>query len=87
MKYLIIRDGENIKHVEPIGHDFTAEDVVVVDEMPEYVHQPGKAAKLVYTEAEGVHYKYEDIPAKDDTEMTETEMKAAAYDILMGVSE
>lgn len=68
MKYLIIRDGENIKHVERIGHDFTAEDVVVVDEdkMPVYFHQDGKAAKLKYSDAEGVHYEYADIPVSDE---------------------
>lgn len=64
MKYFIIRDGENIKHVEPIGHDFTAEDVLVVDkeDMPVYVHQEGKTATLKYSEAEGVHYEYTDMP-------------------------
>ena len=66
MKYLIIRDGENIKHVEAIGHDFTAADVVVVDKMPEYIHQEGKAAKLAYSESEGVHYEYTDIPVSDE---------------------
>ena len=66
MKYLIIRDGETIKHVERIGHDFTADDVLVVDEMPVYVHQQGKTAKLKYSEAEGVHYEYTDIPVSDE---------------------
>lgn len=66
MKYLIIHDGENIKHVERIGHDFTAEDVLVVDEMPEYTHQEGKSAKLKYSEAEGLHYEYTDIPLTEE---------------------
>lgn len=84
MKYLIIRDGENIKHIEPIGHDFTAEDVVVVDEteMPVYVHQDGKSASLKYTEADGMHYEYTDIPVNTG-EISDEE----AIDIITGVIE
>ena len=66
MKYFIIRDGENIKHIEPIGHNFTVDDVIVLDEMPEYIHQVGKTAKLKYSELEGVHYEYTDIPVSDE---------------------
>lgn len=66
MKYFIIRDGENIKHIEPIGHNFTVDDVIVLDEMPEYIHQAGKTAKLKYSELEGVHYEYTDIPADNN---------------------
>lgn len=79
MKYFIIRDGKNIKHVEPIGHNFTAEDVLVLDEMPEYIPQKGKTAKLVYSEAEGVHYEYTDIPANTD-EISDEE----ALNIILG---
>ena len=79
MKYLIIRDGENVKHIERIEHDFTAADVVVVDEMPVYVHHDGKAAKLKYSEAEGVHYEYTDIPVNTD-EISDEE----ALNIILG---
>lgn len=84
MKYLIIRDGENIKHIESIGHDFTAEDVLVVnsEDMPVYEHQEGKNATLKYSEAEGVHYEYTDIPINTG-EISDEE----AIDIITGVIE
>lgn len=66
MKYLVIHDGETIKHAQPIGHDFTAPDVLVLDEMPKFLHQDGKIATLKYNEADGVHYEYADAPANDE---------------------
>lgn len=66
MKYFVIHDGETIKHAQPIGHDFTAADVLVLDEMPTFLHQDGKIATLKYNEADGVHYEYTDAPANDE---------------------
>ena len=79
MKYLIIRDGETIKHIEPIGHDFSVGDVLVLDAMPEYLPQDGKVATLKYSDADGVHYEYSDAP--EEAKTTE-EIYAEALNIL-----
>ena len=68
MKYFIIRNGENVKHIERVRHNFTIEDVLVIDEneMPVYTHQKGKAATLKYNETDGLHYEYIDIPPRNE---------------------
>ena len=79
MKYIIIRDGETIKHIEPIGHDFSVGDVLVLDAMPEFFPQEGKVATLKYSDADGVHYEYSDAP--EHTKTTE-EIYAEALNML-----
>ena len=38
-KYIVIHNGAEIRHIEQIDHDFTAQDVLVIDEIPK-AHPP-----------------------------------------------
>lgn len=71
MKYLVIRDGENVKHIAPIDIDFDIKDAAVADKMPVFRPQIGKVAKLKYTEAEGLHYEYTEAPVSSNVSGSE----------------
>jgi hypothetical protein len=63
--------------------ELEAEGGVFVDSVPEPENQPGKAAVLKYSEADGLYYEYVDRPLAQDEEIELLKKQNASLMLMM----
>ena len=80
MKYIIIHEDEKVVDHVTVAFDIAAENLVVVDRLPEFIPREGFNGVLCYSKTDGLYWRYEEAPVRDEPEYTITDEEIeAAY--------
>lgn len=68
MKYIIIHENEKVTDFRLTESNITTENIIVVDNMPEFTPQEGFNGVLKYNVESGLHWDYEEAPVPEEPE-------------------